>query len=177
MKRLDGYSDVHTHSHCGPDVITNLPLMAVPHTAAGSAWYSAGIHPWETAHPLPEGVWQWLETAVADDRVVAVGECGLDKLRGAPMPEQERIFLRQVRIASQTGKPLIIHCVRAWERLLALRSHIDFGAGAIIHGFRGKEALARQLLDAGFDLSFGQVFNPAAFEATPPNRRYRESDG
>ena len=46
----------------------------------------------------------------------------------------------------------------------------------IVHGFRGGPALARQLLDAGFDLSFGLRYNKESFDITPTERRYRETD-
>lgn len=141
---------------------------------ADSGFYSVGIHPWDT--PAQPGVLDELERiASADSRVVAVGECGLDKLRGAPLDEQERVFEAQIAIASRLGLPLIIHCVRALDRLLNLRRRYPSGQW-ILHGFRGGEATARQLLAAGIDLSFGLKYNEAAFVATPENRRFRESD-
>lgn len=177
MKALAEFTDIHSHSRRGPVILTNLPLMGVPDTAHGEAWYSVGIHPWETATVIGPDVWGWLERTAADARVAAIGECGLDALRGAPLGDQESLFLRQAKLAGRLEKPLIIHCVRAWHRLLALRKELPDTVPLIIHGFRGKPELARQLLDAGFSLSFGTKYNPATMALCPPQRLYRETDG
>lgn len=176
MKPLEEFADIHSHSRRGPDIITNLPLLTVPDTSFGRAWYSAGIHPWETATPLPTTVWDWLAECAADPRVVAIGECGLDTLRGGPMPEQEKVFLAQARIASRGAKPVIIHCVRAWHRLLALRAQLPDNIPMIIHGFRGKPELGRQLRRAGFRLSFGLKYNPQTMSEAQGGIYYRETD-
>lgn len=176
MKALADYTNIHAHAVSGKGIITNLDFADEPNTTDPEARYSAGIHPWSTFSPLPPEVWQWLERMANHPCVVAIGECGLDALRGAAMPLQEEIFLRQAKIAAMTGKPLIVHCVRAWHRLLALRKLLPAEPHPIIHGFRGKSPLARQLLEAGFDLSFGRWFNSEAFEMTPPGRRFRETD-
>lgn len=176
MKSLCDFKDIHSHSHRGPDVITNLPLLGIPDTTPGQAWYSAGIHPWETCAPISEDIWSWLQTVAADCRVAAIGECGLDTLKGGPMPVQESVFLRQAIIASQYQKPLIIHCARAWHRLLALRKELPDNVPLVIHGFRGKPQLAEQLLGAGFGLSFGSKYNINTISMCPPGMAYRESD-
>ncbi|MDE6463871.1 MAG: TatD family hydrolase [Muribaculaceae bacterium] len=173
---ITSFADIHTHGRTAPDAVTNLRPCEMPAGDYGTAWFSAGIHPWDTAEAVPEAYWLWLDNIVADARVVAVGECGLDALAGGTAAEQEVVFLRQADIARRAGKPLIIHCVRSWHRLLALRPKLPDGIRLIVHGFRGKPELARQLLDAGFDLSFGTRHNAASFAATPPDRRFRETD-
>lgn len=176
MKALARFADIHTHRRRGPDCITNLEAGQSIDTAPGEAYYSAGIHPWDTGSPVPDYLWQWLEHIAADQRVVAIGECGLDALSGGPSEVQTEVFIRQARLAERVEKPLIIHAVRSWPQIMALRRRLCPRQTWIIHGFRGKPELARQLLAAGFDISKGTRYNPAALAVIPPDRLHRETD-
>ena len=109
--------------------------------------------------------------------MVQVGECGLDRLHGADLDTQCAVFAAQVALAEQHRLPLTLHVVRAFDVILRLHKQLRPTTRWTIHGFRGKPALARQLLDAGFDLSFGFHHNPEAFAITPPERRHFETDG
>ena len=108
--------------------------------------------------------------------VVQVGECGLDRLRGADLDTQCAVFAAQVALAEQHRLPLTLHVVRAFDVILRLHKQLRPTTRWTIHGFRGKPALAQQLLDAGFDLSFGPKHNTASWAATPPDRRHCETD-
>ena len=165
------FRDIHTHGAPSSDAVVNLRPGG---SVVEGGYFSAGIHPWDT--PCGEEAFKWLESIACESHVVAIGECGLDALRGAQLAEQETVFIRQARLAEALEKPLIIHCVRAWHRLLALRPQLPDNVRLIVHGFRGKPALARQLLAAGFDLSFGEHFNSESFSLTPSDRRFLESD-
>lgn len=140
----------------------------------GDGLISVGVHPWNADRVTPE-VWTRMDAWLDDPRVVAVGEVGLDRARGPEIDVQLPVFNRQVELAYERRLPLIVHCVRAADILLAERRKHPDGQW-IYHGFRGKPALARQLLDAGIDLSFGHTYNLESYEATPGERRYRESD-
>lgn len=167
--------DFHTHDLARRDAIVNLPEGAeVPPEGR----FSVGIHPWEAGGLTPQR-WAWVEQAADDPRVVAIGECGLDALRGPSMEEQEELFAAHARLASRLAKPLIIHCVRASDRLLRLNKQLRGDSLWIVHGFRGKEAAGRQLLDAGLHLSVGASTPPAvarALAAYAPGRVHLESD-
>lgn len=117
-----------------------------------------------------------LQQLLRHPAVVAVGECGIDRLRGADEAVQEQWFVRQVQLAEAAGLPVTVHCVKAFDVLLRLHKELRPTTRWTIHGFRGKPALAAQLLAAGFDLSFGRYFNAESYEMTPPERRHRESD-
>ncbi len=173
MKILEQFSDVHSHTRRGPDIITNLEAGQEITTSPAEAWYSAGIHPWDSDK---EPDWNWLEKIVEDPRVVAVGEAGLDRLRGADLERQKKIFSSQALIAEKAGKPLIIHCVRCWAELLQLHALIKPKVKWIIHGFRGKAALAQQLLDAGMDISLGPNAPETLTQIIPPSRLHHETD-
>ena len=117
-----------------------------------------------------------LAEQASDPRVDAIGEAGLDALRGGDILYQEETFKKQVEISEQLGKPMIIHCVRAFDRLLRLRKELRPSQLWIVHGFRGKPELARQLVDAGCAISLGKKFNPDVRAIVPPQLLFRESD-
>lgn len=171
-------TDIHTHSLYSPESsIYNLRAASSVVIPAEARWLSIGLHPWDTCGADTDSALQIVEDiAAADRRVLAIGECGFDKLRGADYATQERLFRCQVEISERLGKPLIIHCVRAFNELLALKSEICPQQMWIIHGFRGKEQLARQLVRHGIALSLGRVFNPAVVGAIPSEMLFRETD-
>jgi TatD DNase family protein len=135
-----------------------------------NAHFSVGIHPWHPDIHLMETVRKYARMP----SVVAIGETGLDKITAKDKNSfelQQELFLMHVRLAEETGKPVIIHCVKAWDELLHVRKSIKPALPWIIHGFRGHEILAKQLLDAGLYLSFGTNYNPQALKAAWEKRR------
>lgn len=175
--------DFHTHRFLTPPGagIVNLPEDWVAHperfAPQPGALYSAGIHPWWTADEARCSLLlRRLPQLLGHPQVVRVGECGLDRLRGAALERQAEVFAAQVALAEEFGLPLTLHVVRAFDLLLQLRKRLRPTTPWVVHGFRGGPALAQQLLDAGMDLSFGPRFNPLAYELVPPHRRYRETD-
>lgn len=178
---MDSAFDFHTHHLSTPagSGIVNLPqeVLLLPHTFCPEegALYSAGIHPWWTVgdvSPLLEG----LKTLLPHPQIVAIGECGLDRLQGASPAAQEEVFIAQASLAEQYGLPMTIHCVRAFDGLLAVHKKLRPTQRWTIHGFRGKPRLACQLLEAGFDLSFGLHFHPESLRLVPAERRHTETD-
>jgi TatD DNase family protein len=71
---------------------------------------------------------------------------------------------------------MIIHCVKAWQEIIALHKTLHPSVPWMIHGFQGKPELALSLLNQGFYLSYGAKFNPEALRVTPFYRLCIESD-
>ena len=177
MNRLPHDIDIHTHrGEVRADAVLCFdPVETDSLPTEGEGLVSVGIHPWN-ADKATDETFEQLERMLADPRAVAVGEAGLDRLRGPEMEVQIPVFERQIELARRLGLPLVIHCVRAFDILTALRKrHPDAGQW-IVHGFRGKPELATRLLKAGIDLSYGEKFNAESYEVTPADRRYRETD-
>jgi len=172
---LRSFDNIHAHDLRGPGIITSLDPGETIDTQPGEAWYSVGIHPWYTDSVTDSDI-DRIRTLATDPRVVAIGEAGLDSRRGAPADKQERIFISQVQIAEEVGKPMIIHCVGRYGRIMELRRQLAPRQLWIIHGFRGKPELARQLVAAGFGISLGMKFNAAVPDVVPPDHLYRETD-
>ena len=138
-----------------------------------SGYCSVGIHP---RYAESAGL-QLVATMAEHPHVVAIGEVGLDKLAPTPLKQQEELFISQIAVAEKEHKPLIIHCVKAWQELIAIRRRYASEILWIIHGFRGNGDLARQLLRFGFYLSFGLHFHPDALRAAwESHRLYTETD-
>lgn len=169
-------TDFHTHSSTySPDAVISLePSRAEEFMAIYSeAHASTGIHPWNTEK---EPDWDLLERVAAMPRIVAIGECGLDLLRGAPIDRQTDIFMRHIELSERMGKPMIIHCVKAWDVLLALKKKMKPRQKWGIHGYRGGPEQARQLLSQGLYISLGERFNTQAAAIIPASRLLAETD-
>lgn len=166
-------TDIHTHIPGPGAIVSTDPQTGLTDP---SCLYSMGIHPWDAAD-TPQPDFEQLKQLCADQRIVAIGECGLDRLCDAPLQQQADIFRRQISISEQLQKPLIIHCVRAFDLLLAIHRETRPAQPWIIHGFRQKPALALQLLDRGLHLSLGPRFNPQTARFIPASRLLLETDG
>ena len=167
--------DIHTH-HLDADgaLISVAPQDFDPQPGK---WYSVGFHPWHAIEKLNDEDFELLERCARHRQVLAIGETGMDRTRGAELNIQVAVFVRHLQLAHDLGKPVVTHCVRAAQDILAARSraHLD-DVPLIIHGMRSNAHVARTLLDGGCYLSFGSRFNPEAVNATPPDRLLIETD-
>lgn len=179
------FIDIHTHRWPpeGRWSVCCVPPEGLARALAGQAgvghWHalvSSGVHPWRAAEEGADDALALLEQWADDPRLVAIGECGLDKYAPAPLARQLDVFARQARLAERAGKPLVVHCVGRVAELLALRRRIHPAQAWVVHGFRGKPPLAEELLRAGCALSFGERFNPASVRVTPLERLFVETD-
>lgn len=166
------FIDIHTHN-CAATEHT-IYNCGTSYTADRSI--SVGIHPWHI-----NDNWKSEFTAIAEyakaDNVVAIGECGLDTLKSpATIELQEEILKAHILLAEELQKPLIIHCVKAYDRLIALHKELKPQQAWILHGFRGKPQQAEQLIKAGFYISLGEKFNPESAKVIPMEKLFIESD-
>ena len=140
-------------------------------------WYSVGLHPWDDVDTLTAGDFDLLRQCASHPQVLAIGETGMDRLRGAGIDVQRDVFLRHLQLARELGKPVVVHNVRATREILDARHRAGLDdVTLVIHGMRGNAHVARTLLDAGCYLSFGLRFNAEALQTTPPDRLLIETD-
>jgi len=150
------FIDIHTHSPFkkGEWVIENLykDFDRLP-----SSFFSAGLHPWF----IQAKTWEQEFTALASvstyARMLALGECGLDRVCDTDYELQQIVFAAQVRLANQVNKPLILHCVRAYEDVIHLLEKERNSVPVIFHGFNKGLALAQKLVSKSYYLSFGKA--------------------
>jgi TatD DNase family protein len=118
---------------------------------------AVGIHP-NSDIDSAFSDWIGVEELASGDGVIAIGETGLDRYRDVtPIDLQEKLFCRHIELAIGTKKPILIHCRDAWDDMLPILRRYD-GLTGVIHSFNGTDAVAREVLDRGFYVSFsGQV--------------------
>lgn len=173
------YIDVHTHNPYRDNVlaIKNLSISEIGNLDLSNKfqYYSIGIHPWEV-HETNSNAFEILDYWAANDAVKAIGECGLDKNSKAGLKEQSYYLERQVQISEKHQKPLIIHCVACFNEIISMKKMLRPTQDWIIHGFRSKPQLAKQLVAHGFSLSFGEKYNLMSVETTPLENICIETD-
>lgn len=175
--------DIHTHKSEAASNGKSIINYRLREEGAGALlfregyYYSAGIHPYDVAGEGDTGLrMDFLRRLLAREEFVAVGEAGLDKLAAASMDAQRTVFRQQVALSEEYQVPLIIHCVRAMEELLAVKKAMKPAQAWIWHGFRGKPAQAVQLLQKEFYLSFGEFYSDEAMRIVPDERLFLETD-
>lgn len=165
------FLNLHTHqTKQAPGVVaiqsislSESTFLAMPKTKP----ISIGIHPWYGKLAELPTYMKYLTVLAKQDNVKLIGECGLDKLQGEPMTSQIQLLEAQMDLAEQLKKPLILHCVKAFDELIALKKKMNPSVPLIIHGFAKKKELAVQLINQGFCLSFGAaVLTSEAVAAT-----------
>jgi len=175
------YYNIHTHYYRQQENVVSVYNRYRDFNAgATKGLYTAGLHPWYLHPETMDGELQLLEQLVTDKNLLAIGECGLDKITDTPWHLQEQAFTRQIILAQQYHKPLIIHCVKAFSETLLLLKHVT--VPVIFHGVNNKLSVVQPVINAGYYLSFGKSLlhpNPsvsASFLATPLNRLFLETD-
>lgn len=145
-------------------------------------WISAGIHPWYINKEDWQKDLQTLKKWIDNEQVMAIGECGLDRLAQVSIAQQLLVFDAQVKLAEQVQKPVIIHCVRAFNELIQWKRQNKPLVPLIIHGFNNKPEITQQLLAHGFYFSLGiALLNPASnaskvIKMIPTERLFLEND-
>lgn len=141
---------------------------------------SMGIHPWYIDSFHWENDLISLGKHSDQEGVLAIGECGLDKLCDTPFPLQETVFRAQVSLAVSKGKPMIIHCVRAWEEIFFWLKKEAVRVPVIFHGFNKRQTIANRIIESGYYVSFGKALLAVplqeVFATLPADRIFLETD-
>ncbi|TXI71276.1 MAG: TatD family deoxyribonuclease, partial [Flavobacterium sp.] len=120
-------------------------------------YFSLSWHPWYVKKDTIEKQWQDLIQNPLIHQAVAIGECGLDALHQANYSAQLLAFERQIALANELQKPLVVHCVRAVPDCLRLLSAV--AVPVIFHGVNFAYDKVKKILDAGYFCSFGQALS------------------
>lgn len=122
---------------------------------------AVGIHPYETADIKEEDM-EWLKSLALKEKVIAIGEIGLDYHYNEPSRQvQKKWFIRQLEIAKETGLPVIIHSRDAAEDTLnIMKTFYPVKTGetyGVVHCFSYSPEVAKIYIDMGFYLGIGGV--------------------
>lgn len=175
------YFNLHTHQFTNQPDVLELVNQYPQEFDAAIPFYSIGIHPLFIDENRLEKDFQVLEEKLDLPECLALGECGLDKRSETPFDLQQSIFEKQLALAEKHQKPVAIHCVAAFQELIETKKRLKISVPMIIHGFSKNSALAKQLIDAGFYVSFGKnlLRNPeleSVFKSIPNDKFFLETD-
>lgn len=159
-------------------------------TGCGIELRTAGVHPWEAGNNAAEAIGRLAERlcgrgpgpceTLRSEAVQAIGETGLDFACPVPREAQFEALRAQLALARQTGLPVVLHCVRAFEAILTQLGRYP-AVTAIFHGFIGSPQQAERAVRGGHYLSFGPASfrSPRSVEAMrriPAERLFLETD-
>jgi TatD DNase family protein len=157
------FIDIHTHFRTNvPDAISVMNFTQKDDWSGFDAAFlsekmygSVGLHPWYLTKENAESDLVKLTELFDNQYIVALGECGLDRLKGESIEFQTQIFEEQMRLAEQKSKPMIIHCVKAFNEIIAVKKRLNPSIPLIIHGFNQNEIILKELIKHGFFISIG----------------------
>lgn len=144
-----------------------------------------GIHPWEAGNVV-SGWEETIEKSAAEP-LCGIGEIGLDKAKEPDLSKQMPVFIRQLELAAQLKKPVMIHCVRAWGEMMPLLRERAGGVRFLVHSFRGSDEILDEVMKLGGYVTFSwKLFNQkygipvekaeAMARRVPPGRLLLETD-
>lgn len=181
------YFDAHLHV-VSPDILLNAQGQGVRRFIVNATspadwdqvdrlsksvlgvYYCYGVHPWYVGN-APDDWAIRLEERLKSDQNAMVGEIGLDKMRPA-YEKQKQFFLRQLQLAEKYDRAVHVHCVRAWDDILAFLSEFR-DLSVLFHRFSGDEIVVQK---CRFLNAYFSVLNAASIRVIPDNRLLVESD-
>lgn len=175
------YFNCHTHQFTNQSNVLELVNQYPKEFDASIAFYSIGIHPWYIEENRIDFDLTIIEEKLQTENCLAIGECGLDKKIDIPLDLQISVFEKQLTLAEKFRKPVVIHCVAAFQEVVEIKKRLKITVPMIIHGFSKNKQVADQLIAAGFYLSFGKYLlkNPdlkIVFQNVPNERFFLETD-
>lgn len=174
------FIDIHTHQNIESDQ-NIFNVIVGKDQVPENTMFSLGIHPWYIDNEVEQLNFLNKELLKTNQNFLFIGECGLDKLIDTPLKVQLEIFEQQINISEQFKKPLVIHCVRAFNEVIVLKKQIKPAQEWVIHGFNRKWSIAEIVLNEGISLSFGYTYldseiGKQVFRNTPLNKIFLETD-
>ena len=175
------FINLHTHKFSNLSDVIEVVNQYPWEFDASIPNYSIGIHPWYIDENRLESDLEIIKEKLQLNECLALGECGLDKRIEIPLDLQISVFKKQLETVKQTNKPVVLHCVAAYDEVIAIKKEMKIENPMIIHGFSKNEQVAKSLLNNGFYLSFGKYLlrNPdleKVFTFAPENQILLETD-
>lgn len=175
------FLNFHTHQFTNQAHILEIVNQYPNEFDAAIPYYSIGIHPWYIKEDRIDEDLRIIEEKLQTRNCLAIGECGLDKRIEIPLEQQIIVFEKQLALAEKYKKPVVIHCVAAYQEVMAIKKKMKISVPMIIHGFSKNGQIANQLIKDGFYISFGKYLlrNPelkTVFVNIPNDRFFLETD-
>jgi TatD DNase family protein len=138
--------------------LEDAPKAVAVAEANDDVWAAVGFHPHE-AKDCDDRAFAEIERLAAHERVVAIGEAGLDyHYMHSPRETQREVFMRHVALARRLDVPVIVHNRESTDDLLELLTSAEAkGARGILHSYTESLEPARRLVDLGYYISFSGI--------------------
>jgi TatD DNase family protein len=150
------FIDIHTHKKYLVDYVFSIENK-YPKSTGFSSPFSIGIHPWYIKQNNIENELLIIEEKLQYQNCYAIGECGLDKLTATDFEHQKTVFRKQIQLSEEYRKPLMIHCVKAYQEIIEIKKELKPKQHWILHGFNKNKQVAKSLLKNEITLSFGST--------------------
>jgi TatD DNase family protein len=178
------FIDIHRHSsdNGAADVVLRNLFPSEVNQINNKKYYSVGLHPWHTNNPNLDAELEVVANYSHNQNVIAIGETGIDKSIDTDIAIQSHAFNVQIEIAKAVDKPMIIHCVRAYDDMLRIKKKSAHHQPWIIHWFNASPEMALDLIRKGCYLSFGIALFKAntkafrSFSQIPVENIFLETD-
>lgn len=129
-----------------------------------NVWCTVGTHPHESGREAEKAVTleQLIERATSDDKIVGIGESGLDYYYNySPVEDQQVGFRKHIRACMETGLPLVVHARDADEDIIKILKEEGAGKGSrlsgVMHCFSSGRKMAEEAIDMDFYMSFSGI--------------------
>jgi TatD DNase family protein len=168
----------------GCDWPSSLMSVRLSEKYPGTVYAAIGVHPHEAKDFTEETAAKLYDLAKSAE-VIAIGEIGLDYYRNfSPKEEQIKAFRRQIALAKELKKPVVVHDRDAHEDILRILKEENGGEhGGIMHCFSGSWEMAKETMKQGFHISFAGPVTytnarnlQAAAAKVPPDMLLAETD-
>ena len=175
------FFNLHTHQFTNQSNVLELVNQYPEKFNSEIPFYSIGIHPWYIVEDKIDSDLKVITDKLQTKNCLAIGECGLDKRVEVSFELQVEVFEKQLILAEKYKKPVVIHCVAAFQEIIAIKRKLKISVPMIIHGFFKNSQIENQLIKEGFYLSFGKYLlkNPelkSVFQEIPNNNFFLETD-
>lgn len=175
------YYNIHTHHFSHNAEVVELVNQYPRQADTSVPDFTVGIHPWYIEEEHMAEDLMLMEQFISLQNCRAVGECGLDKRIETSIQVQEKALVPQLLLAEKYKKPVILHCVAAYQEIIELQKQLQLTVPMIVHGFSKNAQVAESLWKNGFYLSFGKylLLNPQLGEVlktVPLQQLFLETD-
>lgn len=173
--------NIHTHHFSNNSDIVELVNQYPNEINTELPNFTVGIHPWYLNENTFLDDLAVIENTIQQPNCKAVGECGLDKRIETSIEIQKKILIPQLLFAEKYKKPVILHCVAAYQEIIEIKKELKLTIPMVIHGFSKNSQVAESLIKNGFYLSFGKYLlqNPElenVLKTIPLNQLFLETD-
>jgi TatD DNase family protein len=177
------FVDIHTHHPVTDADIVSIPSLFLQEIDINHPLpfpFTTAIHPWHAQKYDLDEIKIMLKGLDNQNGMIAIGETGLDKKCPIDFNLQKLVFELHIDYAERNHKPLIIHCVNAWNEMITYSKHSK--VPLILHGYNADIELTKQLIRHGFYFSVGKAILKEngklqeSIQLIPPTSMFFETD-